>query len=58
MKIQTLLLALFTASLLPSCESTAHKGNPLILTCEDKKLMRTPYTPCPGEGCKVDCCSK
>jgi hypothetical protein len=58
MKIQIALLAIFAASFLPSCESTALQAQPLILTCEDKKLMRKPYTPCPGEVIPVDCSCK
>ena len=56
MKIQTLLLVLFAATLLPGCVTTEDTAQPLILTCEDRALMRKPYTPCPGEGCRVDCC--
>jgi hypothetical protein len=57
MKIQIVLLAVFTASFLPSCE-TAPLAQPLILTCEDMKLKRKPYTPCPGEAIPVDCSCK
>lgn len=58
MKIQIILFAILASILQPGCESTANKSQPLILTCEDKALMRKPYTPCPGDAIPVDCSCK